>query len=74
MEWLFERRLARKCSTVEDGVRWAEEIVAARGASHALAARRRARRHFGRMTFPLRQVTKLIQATAAAARVNREWS
>jgi predicted glycosyltransferase len=65
MQWLFERRLARKCSTVADGVRWAEKIIAARGTGRDLSARRRARRLFGKMTFPLRAVSKLIQAAAS---------
>jgi predicted glycosyltransferase len=69
MDWLFQRRLAQKCSTVEDGIRWAEEIVAARGTGKAIAARRRARRLFGRMTFPLRQVVNLIQTTASRGSV-----
>lgn len=67
MEWLFERRLARRCLRVDEAVRWTEKIVANRGSKQATTLRRRARRYFSRMTFPLNQVVDLIQATAGGS-------
>lgn len=67
MQWLFARRLARRSLTVDDAVRAAEAIIARRDSRAAEVARRRARRIFAAMRFPLRRVVDAIRATAAGA-------
>lgn len=67
MQWLFARRLARRCLTVNDAVRWAEDIVANCDTKTAKGARRRAQRIFSRMSFPLERIVDLIRTTAEEA-------
>jgi hypothetical protein len=67
MQWLFERRLAVKATRVRSAVQAVEAIVGD-GGPHALdIRRRRAQRIFGKMHFPLEQVTRLIMQTANGA-------
>lgn len=59
MEWLFAHDLARNATTVEDTVRLVEDIVETRVRWSAAAGAA-----FGRMRFPLEELTELIVDTA----------
>jgi predicted glycosyltransferase len=67
MQWLFDRRLAEKCTTVRDAARRAEEIIAASNADGGRMGRVRARRVFRGMSFPLHEIVEIVLRTATGA-------
>jgi len=73
MEWMFARGLATRCASVAEIVARAGALVAGRGSAEAEARRRRARRTFEAMAFPLDAVVDGILSAAAgdAARAAR---
>jgi acetyltransferase-like isoleucine patch superfamily enzyme len=64
MDWLFDRGLATPCASEAEIVARAGPLVAERGSPEAEARRRRARRVFDALPFPLEAVLDAILATA----------
>ena len=69
MTWLFRKALARECLTARDAVREVERIVEKRYSAETRIERRRARRIFSGIPFPLDEVVRLIMDCAGKSRV-----
>jgi len=65
MEWLFARGLATRCASAAEIIARAGALVAGRASPEAEARRRRARRAFEAMAFPLDAVLDGILSAAA---------